>query len=79
MAEPALLDRDEVARRLRVSVRTVRRWGRDGLLEERRVGPRLVRVTESSVEALIRAGKDHRPHEHHHRHDYAAGGRRDRC
>jgi len=56
--EPVLLDRGEAARRLRVSPRTVRRYGRAGLLEERRVGPRLVKVTEESVEALIRAGKD---------------------
>lgn len=53
-----LLDRDEAARRLHVSPRTVRRYGKAGLLEERRVGPRLVRVTEESVEALIRAGKE---------------------
>lgn len=58
MREPVLLDRGEAARRLRVSPRTVRRYGRAGLLEERRVGPRLVKVTEESVEALIRAGKD---------------------
>lgn len=54
-----LLDRSEAAALLCVSPRTVRRWGKLGLLDERRVGPRLVRVTEESVEALIRAdGKD---------------------
>lgn len=58
MAEPVLLDRAEAARRLRVSASTIRRYGRAGLLEDRRIGPRLVKVTEESVEALIRAGKD---------------------
>lgn len=49
-----LLDRSETARRLHVSERTVRRYGKAGLLEERRVGPRLVRITAESVEALLR-------------------------
>ena len=52
-----LLERGEAATVLRVSPRTVRRYGRAGLLDERRVGPRLVRVTRESVEALIRAGQ----------------------
>ncbi len=52
-----LLDRSEAAERLRVSVRTVRRWGKAGLLEERRIGPRLVKIVEESVAALIAAGK----------------------
>lgn len=47
-----LLDRGEVARRLHVSRRTVERYGKAGLLDERRIGPKLVRVTEASVEAL---------------------------
>jgi excisionase family DNA binding protein len=59
MTEPELLDRDEAAERLHVSLRTVRRYGRAKLIEERRIGPRLVKVTAESVEALIRAGKDH--------------------
>jgi excisionase family DNA binding protein len=54
---PVLLDRGQAAERLHVSERTVRRWGRVGLLDARRLGPRLVKVTEESVEALIRAGK----------------------
>lgn len=54
---PVLLDRGEAAERLHVSERTVRRWGRAGLLDDRRVGPRLVKVTAESVERLIRAGK----------------------
>ena len=57
MQENVLLERGEAATVLRVSPRTVRRYGRAGLLDERRVGPRLVRVTRESVEALIRAGQ----------------------
>jgi hypothetical protein len=53
-----LLDRSEAATLLHVSERTVRRYGKSGLLEERRIGPRLVKITGESVEALIRAGKD---------------------
>ena len=49
-----LLDRSEAAERLRVSERTVRRWGKAGLLDEIRVGPRLIRVTAASVEAMTR-------------------------
>jgi hypothetical protein len=30
------------------------RYGKAGLLDERRIGPKLVRVTEASVEALTR-------------------------
>jgi hypothetical protein len=53
-----LLDRSEAAERLHVSERTVRRYGRLGLLDERRIGPRLVKVTEQSVIALIDSGPD---------------------
>ncbi len=52
-----LLRRDEVAERLNVSERTVRRYGKSGLLVERRVGPRLVRITRESVEELERGGQ----------------------
>jgi excisionase family DNA binding protein len=45
-----LLSRPEVAERLRVSHRTVRRLGAAGLLEEIRVSERLVKITERSVE-----------------------------
>jgi excisionase family DNA binding protein len=58
MPEPVLLERGEAAERLHVSVRTVRRYGKVGRLKDVRIGPRLVRVTEESVEALIRAGQD---------------------
>lgn len=54
----ALLDRREAAMRLRVSLATVKRYGAAGLLEERRIGPRLIRITEASVDKLIRTGKD---------------------
>lgn len=57
-ATVSLLHRREAAARLRVSVSTVKRWGAAGLLDERRVGPKLVRVTELSVESLIRKRKD---------------------
>lgn len=53
-----LLNRTEAAERLRVSLATVKRYGAAGLLDERRVGPRLVKITEASVEALLRAGRD---------------------
>ena len=49
----SLLDRGEAATRLHVSRRTVIRYGKAGLLDERRIGPKLVMVTEESVEALI--------------------------
>lgn len=52
-----LLDRSEAAARLHVSRRTVERYEQRGLLDPVRVGPKLIRVTLASVEALIRAGK----------------------
>jgi excisionase family DNA binding protein len=51
-----LLRRTDVAVRLAVSERTVRRWGATGRLDERKVGPRAVRVTEASVERLVSSG-----------------------
>ena len=51
-----LLRRAAAAERLAVSERTVRRWGASGRLDERKIGPRAVRITEASVEALIRSG-----------------------
>ena len=58
MTAPVLLERGEAAKRLHVSIRTIRRYGALGLLENVRIGPRNVLVTEESVEALIRAGKE---------------------
>jgi excisionase family DNA binding protein len=57
-APVVLLHRSEAAERLRVSVPTIKRWGARGLLDERRVGPKLVKITEASVEALIRKRED---------------------
>lgn len=54
---PVLLERDEAARRLRLSERTIRRYGVLGLLENVKIGPREVRVTEESVARLIAAGR----------------------
>jgi Helix-turn-helix domain len=48
-----LLRRTRAAEMLDVSPRTVRRWGAAGLLEERRLTPHSVRVTEESVLALM--------------------------
>lgn len=54
----SLLARGQAAERLRVSERTVRRYGKAGLLDERRIGPKLVRVTEASVNKLLCSGTD---------------------
>jgi excisionase family DNA binding protein len=51
-----VLDKDEAAARLRVSTRTVRRYITVGLLDGVRVGPRLVKVTEMSVDRLLAEG-----------------------
>lgn len=53
----SLLNRGEAAKSLHVSERTVRRYGKAGLLDERRIGPRLVRITAESVEALKQGGR----------------------
>ena len=59
MLDPTpLLDCREAAARLHVSVRTVRRYGQSGLLDQRRVGPWLIRFTEASVDAMIASRKD---------------------
>lgn len=52
-----LIDRSEAAARLHVSRRTVERYEQRGLLDSRRIGPKVIRLTEASVEELIRAGK----------------------
>ena len=52
-----LLSSAEAAARLHVSRRTVIRYGRAGLLDERRIGPKLVMVTEESVNAMLRGGQ----------------------
>ncbi len=57
-ATVSLLHRREAAARLRVSLSTVKRWGAAGLLDERRVGPKLVKITEASVDSVARKRKD---------------------
>jgi excisionase family DNA binding protein len=57
-ATVSLLHRREAAARLRVSLSTVKRWGAAGLLDKRRVGPKLVKITEASVDSLARKRKD---------------------
>jgi hypothetical protein len=58
-----MLRRSKVAQMFDVHPETVRRWAAAGLLDERRVGPRSVRVTAASVEALIHDGAGDRPQE----------------
>lgn len=55
MPNLVLLRRAAAAERLQVSERTIRRWGAEGRLDERRLGPHTVRVTEESVERLKNA------------------------
>lgn len=58
MSEPLLHPR-EAAERLTVSEHTVLRWAAAGRLDERRIGPRVRRITEASVEALLRGTRNH--------------------
>ena len=51
---PRLLGTGEAANRLYVSKRTVLRWDREGRLDAIRVGPKLWRYTEASVDAMLR-------------------------
>lgn len=51
---PAYATTAEVADRLQVSTRTIRRYIADGTLKAVRIGPRLVRVDVASVDALAR-------------------------
>jgi predicted site-specific integrase-resolvase len=55
-----LLDRAEVAERLHVSEKTVRRLGAAGRLDEIRVSDRAVRVTEVSLERHLADRRVHR-------------------
>lgn len=50
--EDRLISVNEAAWLLSVHTRTIRNWAMDGLLEERRLGPHLVRVTLRSVRSL---------------------------
>lgn len=47
------LHANEAAMRLGVSPQTVRRWALVGVLEGRRLGPKLVQVTEASVDHVL--------------------------
>jgi len=52
-----LLHQAEVAMRLRVSRTTIGRYLASGLLDGIRVGPKLIKVTEESVDRLIADGQ----------------------
>lgn len=60
-----MLRRSAVAEMFGVCERTVKRWADAGFLDEVRVGPRSVRVTSESVDALahVRAPERDRPQE----------------
>lgn len=53
-----LLTPDEVSRRLGVTTRTVRRYIRAGVLPAVRLSPRVLRVWESDLEAMLAACAD---------------------
>lgn len=54
IAGETLVTRKWSAHRLQVSIETLKRWERRGLLQGRTVGPKLVRYVASDVEALAR-------------------------
>ena len=54
----ALLSSIEAAAFLNVSVNTLRRYVADGLLTNRRVGPRLLKYDPAELEAFTRKGGD---------------------
>lgn len=49
----ALISLEAAAQRLAVDTRTVRRWVSDGRLPAFRIGPRLLRVNATDVDALL--------------------------
>ncbi len=53
LSDPGLLKPAEVASRLRVSQRTVRRYGIEGRLEVVRLSARTLRYSAASIEALL--------------------------
>jgi excisionase family DNA binding protein len=54
----ALLSSAQAAAYLNVSVNTLRRYVADGLLTNRRVGPRLLKYDPAELEAFTRRGGD---------------------
>jgi excisionase family DNA binding protein len=56
VGDDLLLTRAEAARRLNVSVQTVRRLAESGHLDEVQVSARSVRVRAASVDRLVREG-----------------------
>jgi hypothetical protein len=58
---PALLKPREVAALLRVTPRTVLRYGEDGRLERVRVSQRMIRYAAESVAALLTPTNETRP------------------
>jgi excisionase family DNA binding protein len=52
-----LLTRREAAALLKLSVKTIKRWGKTGKLKDIRLGPITVRVRRSELEALLKAGE----------------------
>jgi predicted DNA-binding transcriptional regulator AlpA len=71
-----VLRRTAVAEMFGVCERTIMRWAESGFLDEVRVGPRSVRVTSESVDALLRnrTGHSDRPEETDHDLAGAASG-----
>lgn len=51
-----LLTIEEVAARLAVTVDTVRRWHKAGMLPGRRIGPRVLRWSEEDLEKAATSG-----------------------
>jgi excisionase family DNA binding protein len=54
--ETKLLSQEQVATRLGVSLSTVRRLVKEGLIHAQRIGPRTLRITEGSVNAYADKG-----------------------
>ena len=50
---PRYLSRKDTADLLGVSVRSVDRYAADGLIDARRLGPKLVRITMASIEEFL--------------------------
>ena len=55
--DPTMLTRLEAARRLSLSVSTLDRMLRKGMLPYVALGPRLIRIRTTAIEALLREGE----------------------